>query len=62
MSEITKGAPPANRPGRIELDGTREKLAELGLEVAAEELAGELSEAVQHNRSVHQVLDRKSVV
>jgi len=58
MSEITKEAPPANRPGRIELDGTREKLVELGLEVAAEELAGELSEAVQHNRSVHQVLDR----
>lgn len=51
-------SPPAPRGGRLEVDATREKLLELGLETAAEELGGELSEAVQHNRSAHQVLER----
>lgn len=56
MSDTTKAS--AAKGGRIEVDTTREKLLELGLEVAAEELAGELAEAVQHNRPPHQVLDR----
>jgi DNA replication protein DnaC len=46
-------------PGpHLEIDGTREKLAALGLAHAAEELAEELSEAVKHNRPAHLVLDR----
>ncbi len=58
MSEIiAQKAPPAPK-GRIEVDHTREKLVELGLLTAADALGGELSEAVQHNRSAHQVLDR----
>jgi DNA replication protein DnaC len=56
MNEAIKTAPP--RQGRIEVDGTREKLLQLGLVTAAEELVGELSDAVQHNRSAHQVLER----
>lgn len=47
----------SNEP-RVELDGTREKLAALGLMFAAEALGEELSEAVKHNRAAHQVLDR----
>src|SRR5512143_347131 len=54
MSTATK----ASKSPTLEVDGTREKLARLGLAHAAEALAGELSEAVQHNRSAHQVLDR----
>jgi len=46
------------RSGRLEIDTTRERLLGLGLVTAADELVGELSEAVQHNRSAHQVLDR----
>lgn len=57
MSETVKTAP-VPKSGRLEVDSTREKLVELGLMTAAEELGGELSEAVQHNRSAHQVLDR----
>jgi DNA replication protein DnaC len=57
MSDAQKASPPP-KGGRIEVDGTREKLLELGLETAAEELGGELSEAVQHNRTAHQVLER----
>ena len=58
MSDATAKAAPPARTGRLEVDQTREKLIELGLLTAAEELTGELSEAVQHNRGVHQVLDR----
>ena len=58
MSETTAKAAPPARTGRLEVDQTREKLIELGLFTAAEELTGELSEAVAHNRGVHQVLDR----
>lgn len=58
MNEIAKVAAPPPKSGRLEIDTTREKLRELGLEVAAEELQGELSEAVAHNRPVHQVIDR----
>jgi DNA replication protein DnaC len=54
MSAATR---PSKAPPR-EVDGTREKLARLGLAHAAEALARELSEAVQHNRTAHQVLDR----
>jgi len=43
---------------RIEVDGIREKLLQLGLAHAADELSTELAEAVQHNRPAHQVLDR----
>ncbi len=50
-STRTKAAP-------LEIDGTRERLTWLGLLHAAEGLAHELTEAVQHNRSAHQVLDR----
>lgn len=57
MSEITKIAPPP-KSGRLEVDTTRERLLSLGLLTAADELQGELSEAVAHNRSAHQVLDR----
>jgi DNA replication protein DnaC len=50
-AKTTKAAP-------LEIDGTRERLVRLGLLHAAEGLAHELTEAVQHNRSAHQVLDR----
>ncbi len=53
MSTVTTKASP-----RIEVDSIREKLLQLGLSHAAEELSGELAEAVKHNRPVHQVLDR----
>ena len=42
----------------LEVDGTRERLARLGLAHAAEALAEELSEAVKHDRPAHAVLDR----
>ena len=42
----------------LEVDGTREKLLRLGLGHAAEALVAELTEAAQHDRSAHQVLDR----
>jgi DNA replication protein DnaC len=51
MSKAAK-APP------LEVDGTREKLMRLGLGHAAEALVAELTEAAQHDRSAHQVLDR----
>jgi DNA replication protein DnaC len=51
-AKVTNGQP------HLEVDGTREKLAQLGLAHAAEALAEELSEAVKHNRPAHQVLDR----
>lgn len=43
---------------QLEVDHTREKLAQLALSHAAEVLVDELSEAVKHNRGVHQVVDR----
>jgi DNA replication protein DnaC len=48
----------SNGQPHLEVDGTREKLVQLGLGHAAEALAEELSEAVKHNRPAHQVLDR----
>lgn len=42
----------------LDVDTTREKLAQLGLSHAAEALSDELSEAVKHNRAAHQVLER----
>jgi DNA replication protein DnaC len=60
MSGTTTTAPaakPATGP-HLEVDGTREKLVQLGLAHAAEALAEELSEAVKHNRPAHLVLDR----
>ncbi len=42
----------------LEIDGTRERLNQLGLAFAAESLGEELSEAVKHNRAAHVVLDR----
>src|SRR5512142_809842 len=54
MSTATKAA----KSPALEIDGTREKLARLGLLHVAETLARELSEAVQHNRTAHAVLDR----
>ena len=53
MSTVTTKASP-----RIEVDSIREKLLQLGLSHAAEELSSELAEAVKHNRPAHQVLDR----
>ena len=47
-----------NGTPRLEVDGTRAKLVQLGLAHAAEALAEELSEAVKHNWASHQVLDR----
>jgi DNA replication protein DnaC len=47
-----------NGPPHLEVDGTREKLTQLGLSHAAEALAEELSEAVKHNRPAHHLLDR----
>jgi DNA replication protein DnaC len=47
-----------NGTPRLEVDGTRAKLVQLGLGHAAEALAEELSEAVKHNWPGHQVLDR----
>ena len=51
-------SPKAAKSPPLEVDGTRERLTQLGLLHAAEALARELSEAVQHNRPAHQVLDR----
>jgi DNA replication protein DnaC len=48
----------ANGQPHLEVDGTRQKLVQLGLAHAAEALAEELSEAVKHNWPGHQVLDR----
>jgi DNA replication protein DnaC len=61
MSTPALSPPPAKAaPGlpHLEVDGTRERLAQLGLAHAAAALAEELSEAVKHNRPAHQVLDR----
>lgn len=55
MSTTAKKATP--QPP-LDVDATREKLVQLGLSHAAESLAGELSEAVKHNRAAHQVLER----
>jgi hypothetical protein len=55
MSTATR---PSAKSPPLEIDGTRERLTRLGLMHAAEALARELSEAVQHNRPAHQVLDR----
>jgi DNA replication protein DnaC len=49
---------PAKGGPHLEVDGTREKLLQLGLPHAAAALGIELTEAVKHNRPVHQVLDR----
>lgn len=54
MNAATKAA----KTAPLEIDGTRERLVRLGLLHAAEALGPELTEAVQHNRSAHQVLDR----
>lgn len=51
-----RSAPPPEP--RLEIDGTREILLQLGLAFAAESLAEELSESVKHNRAAHAVLDR----
>lgn len=56
MSTTTAKKSSAQVP--LEIDGTREKLLQLGLVHAAQALAEELSEAVKHNRAAHQVLDR----
>jgi DNA replication protein DnaC len=42
----------------LEVDGIRERLAQLGLAHAAEALAEEITEAVKHDRPAHVVLDR----
>jgi DNA replication protein DnaC len=42
----------------LAVDGTRERLEQLGLWHAAERLGEEPSEAVKHDRPAHQVLDR----
>src|SRR5262249_48366939 len=42
----------------LAVDDTRQKLLQLGLGHAAEALADELSQAVQHNWAAHQVVDR----
>jgi hypothetical protein len=47
MTKATKSQP------RLEVDGTREKLLQLGLGHAAEVLVTELTEAAQHDRSAH---------
>jgi len=53
-----RGAPAKGGGPHLEVDGTREKLLQLGLPHAAEALAAELAEAVKHDRAAHQVLDR----
>ena len=60
MSTTLTAVPAKGTTGQphLEVDGTREKLVQLGLGHAAEALAEELCEAVKHNRPVHQVLDR----
>lgn len=58
MSDQATKPATAARTGRLEVDQTREKMLELGLLTAAEELTSELTEAVAHNRTAHQVLDR----
>jgi DNA replication protein DnaC len=61
MSTLTATGLPAkaaNGQPALEVDGTRQKLLQLGLCHAAEALAEELSEAVKHNWPAHQVLDR----
>jgi len=55
MSSATKKRSPG---ARLEVDGTREKLLQLGLVHAAEALGEELSEAVKQNRTAHQLLER----
>jgi DNA replication protein DnaC len=60
MTTLLSAAPAklSNGPPTLEVDRTREQLAQLGLVHAAEALAEELSEAVKHNRPAHQLLDR----
>jgi DNA replication protein DnaC len=57
---VTTAAPAkgANGSPHLEVDGTREKLHQLGLAHAAGALAEELAEAVKHNRPAHVLLDR----
>ena len=43
---------------RVDLDGTRDRLARLGLQSAAEQLHDLLSDAVKDNESPHQFVDR----
>ena len=43
--------------GRVDLDRTRERLVDLGLEHAAEQLAAILSEAVKEELPAHRFLD-----
>jgi DNA replication protein DnaC len=52
MSKSPKAQP------ALEIDGTRDKLLQLGLGHAAEALVEELTAAVQHGSSAHQVLER----
>jgi hypothetical protein len=42
----------------LEIDATSDKLLRLGLEYAAAALAGELAEAVKHNRPGHSIVGR----
>jgi DNA replication protein DnaC len=42
----------------LEIDATRERLIQLGLNFAADCLGEELADAVKHNHAVHLVLDR----
>lgn len=58
MSTNTQSLAASAASPTLEIDGTREKLTQLGLTHAAEALASELSEAVKHNRPAHVVLDR----
>jgi DNA replication protein DnaC len=58
MSTSNAAGPARAANGAVEVDGLRQKLLGLGLCHAAEALAGELSEAVKHDRPGHVVLDR----
>lgn len=44
--------------GRVELDGTREVLEQLGLQFAAEALTDLITEAVKDDLPVHRFLDK----
>lgn len=56
MSSATAKKPSPQVP--LDVDGTREKLMQLGLAHAATALGEELSESVKHNRPPYQLLDR----
>ena len=58
MSEAATPTKKSTERPALEIDGTRERLNQLGLAFAAESLGEELSEAVKHNRAAHVVLDR----